>query len=220
MNETQSTNLVNLVNQANKSNQTNLTLLAEHLPTLVKGLELLTELKKQIRRKLKKGVHYDKPFKGATKNILLKPGADAIALLLGIEVLDRKEEAVTAQGNIVGWKVTLTLKSKLLGTQTTISRICSKDEPKAKNWSLDMLLAMAHKRAWVYGVLQLSGLSDMFVDEERDEITKATPKQIEYLRKLLTEKRLVEKVEAKYGPLEELSRATASMLIEKLNGKV
>jgi hypothetical protein len=27
-------------------------------------------------------------------------------------------------------------------------------------------------------------------------------------------------VEAKYGPLEELSRATASTLIEKLNGKI
>jgi len=204
-----------------KTNKTNLTLLTEQLPTLVEGLELLNQLKKEIKRKLKKGVHYDKPFKGANRNILLKPGADAIALLLGIEVLDRKEEPIIQKGEIFGFKVTLTLRSKLIGTQTTVSRICSKDEPKARNWSIDMLLAMAHKRAWVSGVLQLSALSDLFIDEEKEELQPATPKQIEYLKKLLQEKNIpVEKIEAKYGPLEKLPKSLASKLIDKLNGSV
>jgi len=202
------------------NNETNLTLLTEHLPNLIKGLELLSELKREIKRKLKKGIHYDKPFKGASKNILLKPGADAIALLLGIQVIDRKEEEIREGGKIVGFKVTLTLHSKLIGTQTTVSRICSRDEPKAKSWSIDMLLAMAHKRAWVSGVLQLSALSDLFIDEEKEELQPATPKQIEYLKKLLKEKNVpVEKIETKYGPIEELPKNVASQLIEKLSGQ-
>jgi len=196
----------------------NLTLLKEGFPTLIEGLEILNRLKKEIKKKLKKGVHYDKPFKDAKKNILLKPGADAIALLLGIEVLDRKEEPIVSKGEIVGFKVTLTLRSKLIGTQTTISRICSKDEPKARNWSIDMLLAMAHKRAWVSGVLQLSALSDLFIDEEKEELQPATPKQIEYLRKLLKEKNIpVEKIENRYGPIEGMSKQMVSKLIEKLS---
>jgi len=212
---------LNLAKLDNKTNETNLTLLTEQLPTLVRGLELLNQLKKEIRKKLRKGIHYDKPFKGANRNILLKPGADAIALLLGIEVLNRKEEPIIQKGEIFGFKVTLTLRSKLIGTQTTVSRICSKDEPKAKNWSIDMLLAMAHKRAWVSGVLQLSALSDLFIDEEKEELQPATPKQIEYLKKLLKEKNIpVEKIEAKYGPLEKLPKSLASKLIDKLNGSV
>jgi len=101
--------------------------------------------------------------------------------------LDRKEEPIIQKGEIFGFKVTLTLRSKLIGTQTTVSRICSKDEAKARNWSIDMLLAMAHKRAWVSGVLQLSALSDLFIDEEKDELQPATQKQIEYLKQLLNE---------------------------------
>jgi len=137
---------------------------------------------------------------------------------LGIEVLDRKEEPLVSKGEIVGFKVTLTLRSKLIGTQTTVSRICSKDEPKAKNWSIDLLLFMAYKRAWVSGVLQLSALSDLFIDEEKEELQPATPKQIEYLKKLLKERNIpVEKIEAKYGPIDQLPRNVASQLIEKLN---
>jgi len=215
------TNETNSVDLANQSNQVNLTILTDYYPTLIRGLELLNELKKEIKKKLKKGIHYDKPYKGANKNILLKPGADAIALLLGIEVLDRKEEPLIQKGEIIGFKVTLTLRSKLIGTQTTVSRICSKDETKARNWSVDMLLAMAHKRAWVSGVLQLSALSDLFIDEEKEELQPATKKQIEYLRKLLKEKNIpVEKIEAKYGMLEELPKNVVSKLIDKLNGTV
>ena len=82
-----------------------------------------------------------------------------------------------------------------------------------------MLLAMAHKRAWVSGVLQLSALSDLFIDEEKEELQPATPKQIEYLKKLLKEKNIpVEKIEANYGPLEELPKNVVSKLIDKLNG--
>ncbi len=216
-------NKTNNTNLTNQSNQVNLTVLTDHLPMLIRGLELLNELKKEIKKKLKKGVHYDKPYKGANKNILLKPGADAIALLLGIEVINRKEEPIISKGEIVGFKVTLTLRSKLIGTQTTVSRICSKDEAKARNWSIDMLLAMAHKRAWVSGVLQLSALSDLFIDEEKEELkeelTPSTPKQIEYLRKLLKEKNIpVEKIEAKYGPIDQLPRNIVSQLIDKLKG--
>ncbi len=199
-----------------------LALLREGLPTLIEGLELLNNLKKEIKKKLKKGVHYDRPYKGANKNILLKPGADAIALLLGIEVLDRKEEPIIQKGEIFGFKVTLTLRSKLIGTQTTVSRICSKDEAKARNWSIDMLLAMAHKRAWVSGVLQLSALSDLFIDEEKDEFQPATQKQIEYLKQLLNERGIpLEKIEAKYGPINNLSKQAVTKLIERLSsGKV
>ncbi|GEM_PF-1296085 len=220
-NKTNITNVSSNTNVGNIGKNTNLTLLTEQLPKLVKGLELLNELKREIKKKLKRGVHYDKPFKGANRNILLKPGADAIALLLGIEVIDRKEEPINQKGEIVGFKVTLTLHSKLIGTKTTVSRICSKDEPKAKSWSIDMLLAMAHKRAWVSGVLQLSALSDLFIDEEKEELQPATPKQIEYLKKLLKEKGVPqEKIEAKYGPIEQLPKNVVSKLIDKLNGAV
>jgi len=127
--QTKNLNLAKLGNQTNQAkldSETKLTVLSNHLSTLLEGLDLLNKLKKEI---LKKGVHYDKPFKDAKKNILLKPGADAIALLLGIEVIDRKEEPIVSKGEIIGFKVTLTLRSKLIGTQTTVSRICSKGQP-------------------------------------------------------------------------------------------
>jgi len=221
--QTKNLNLAKLDNQTNQvklDSETKLTVLSNHLSTLLEGLDLLNKLKKEIKKKLKKGVHYDKPYPKAPKNVLLKPGADSIALLLGIEVIDRKEEPIVSKGEIAGFKVTLTLKSKLIGTQTTVSRICSKDESKAKGWSIDMLLAMAHKRAWVSGVLQLSALSDLFIDEEKEELQPATPKQIEYLKKLLKKKGISqEKIETKYGPIEQLPKNVVSQLIDKLNGK-
>lgn len=203
--------------------------LGTFLEGITEGLELLEKAKKEIKKKLKKGVHYDKPFKGSKQDILLKAGADQLAYLTGIEVVERKDEEIRDKdGNIVGYKVTLRLRSKLLGNKEVISsRIASKDEAKAKNWSLDMLLAMAFKRAWVYGVIQLTGLSDLFIDEEKEFIDeekeevagerKATEKQISYLRSLLQEKGIsVEKVEKKYGKLEDLTAEQASELIDKV----
>ena len=196
--------------------------LGTFLEGITEGLELLEKAKKEIKKKLKKGVHYDKPFKGSKQDILLKAGADQLAYLTGIEVVERKDEEIRDKdGNIVGYKVTLRLRSKLLGNKEVISsRIASKDEAKAKNWSLDMLLAMAFKRAWVYGVIQLTGLSDLFIDEEKEEVAgerKATEKQISYLRSLLQEKGIsVEKVEKKYGKLEDLTAEQASELIDKV----
>ena len=196
--------------------------LGTFLEGITKGLELMEKAKKEIKKKLKKGVHYDKPFKGSKQDILLKAGADQLAYLTGIEVVERIDEEIRDKdGNITGYKVTLKLRSKLLGNKEVISsRIASKDEKKAKDWSLDMLLAMAFKRAWVYGVIQLTGLSDLFIDEEKEEIAeerKATEKQISYLKSLLQEKGIsVEKVEKKYGKLEDLTAEQASKLIEKI----
>ena len=196
--------------------------LGTFLEGITEGLELLEKAKREIKKKLKKGVHYDKPFKGSKQDVLLKAGADQLAYLTGIEVVERKDEEIRDKdGNIVGYKVTLRLRSKLLGNKEVISsRIASRDEKKAKDWSLDMLLAMAFKRAWVYGVIQLTGLSDLFIDEEKEEVAgerKATEKQISYLRSLLQEKGIsVEKVEKKYGKLEDLTAEQASELIEKV----
>lgn len=199
--------------------------LGSFLEGVTEGLELMEKAKKEIKKKLKKGIHYDKPFRGSKQDILLKAGADQLAYLTGIEVVERKDEEVRdREGNIIGYKVTLRLRSKLLGNKEVISsRICSRDEEKAKRWGLDMLLAMAFKRAWVYGVIQITGLSDLFIDEEKVEVheeeeeRKATEKQISYLKSLLKEKGIpVEKVEKKYGKLEELSFSKASELIEKV----
>ncbi|WP_461829092.1 hypothetical protein [Aquifex sp.] len=192
----------------------------EVLSRISDGLEILQRTKKEIKKKLRKGIHYDKPFKGAKQDILLKAGADQLAYLTGIEVVERKDEEIRdGQGNIIGYKVTLKLRSKLLGNKEVISsRIASKDEAKAKNWSLDMLLAMAFKRAWVYGVIQLTGLSDMFIDEEKEEINKpSTEKQRAYLRDLLKKKGLSEEeFEKKYGKIDELTFEQASKIIEVL----
>jgi len=200
--------------------------LGSALEGLTEGLELMEKAKKEIKRKLKKGVHYDKPFKGSKQDILLKPGADQLAYLMGIEVVERIDEEIRDRdGNIVGYKVNLKLRSRLMGGKEVISsRIASKDEGKAKGWGLDMLLTMAFKRAWVYGVIQLSGLSDMFIDEEKEEVAKerkASEKQIAFLKSLLKEKGIAEeKVEERYGkPLEELTSEEASRLINKLQGK-
>ena len=208
--------------------------LGNTLKVLSEGLSLLEEAKKEIKKKLKKGIHYDKPYDGAKQLVLLKAGADQLAYLLGIEVVERGDEEIRdGDGNIIGWKVTLRLKAKRLGNRETIvSRVCAKDEPKAqggkkkekdKEWGLDMLLAMAFKRAWVYGVIQLTGLSDLFIDEVKEELKgkegekKATKKQISYLKSLLQEKGIsVEKVEKKYGKLEDLTAEQASELIEKV----
>ena len=192
------------------------------LTGITRGLEILEKAKKEIKKKLKKGVHYDKPFKGSKQDILLKAGADQLAYLTGIEVVERIDEEIRDKdGNIIGYKTTLKLRSKLLGNKEVISsRIASKDEKKAENWGLDMLLAMAFKRAWVYGVIQLTGLSDLFIDEEKSEIKeerKASERQIAYLRSLLKEKGIkVEKVEKKYGKLEDMSASRISELIEKV----
>ena len=190
------------------------------LEGISEGLELLEKAKKEIKKKLKKGIHYDKPYDGAKQDILLKAGADQLAYLTGIEVVERKDEEIRDKdGNIIGYKVTLRLKSKLLGGREVVSsRIASKDEAKARSWSLDMLLAMAFKRAWVYGVIQLTGLSDLFIDEEKEEVERrASKEEVEYLRSLLEEKGIpVEKVERKYGPLENLPASKVSELIEKV----
>ena len=195
--------------------------LGSFLEGITEGLELMEKAKKEIKRKLRRGVHYDKPFKGSKQDILLKAGADQLAYLTGIEVVERRDEEIRdGNGNIIGYKVTLRLRSKLLGNKEVISsRIASKDEPKAKGWSLDMLLAMAFKRAWVYGVIQLTGMSDLFIDEEKEEIgeRKASEKQISYLKSLLRERGIpLEKVEKKYGKLEELTSDQVSELIEKV----
>jgi len=196
--------------------------LSEVLGRITEGLEVLEKAKKELKKKLKKGIHYDLPFSGAKQNVLLKPGADQLAYLTGIEVVERKDEEIRDKdGNIIGFKTTLRLRSKLLKREVISTRIASRDEVKARNWSLDMLIAMAFKRAWVYGVIQLTGLSDLFIDEEKEELRKeerkATERQINYLKKLLDEKGIpLEKVEEKYGRLEDLSAQKASELIEKV----
>ncbi len=195
--------------------------LGSALSGITEGLELMEKAKKEIKKKLRKGVHYDKPFKGSKQDILLKAGADQLAYLTGIEVVERIDEEIRDKdGNIIGYKTTLKLRSKLLGNKEVISsRIASKDEKKAENWGLDMLLAMAFKRAWVYGVIQLTGLSDLFIDEEKEEVgdRKASEKQIAYLKSLIEKKGYsLEKVEEKYGKLEDLSVKKVSELIEKL----
>ncbi|RUM32004.1 MAG: hypothetical protein DSY42_01850 [Aquifex sp.] len=187
------------------------------------GLEILQRAKREIKRKLKKGIHYDKPFKGAKQDILTKAGADQLAYLTGIEVVERKDEEIRDRnGNVIGFKVTLKLRSKLLNKEVISSRICSKDEKKAKDWSMDMLLAMAFKRAWVYGVIQLTGLSDMFIDEEKADIQvndsrPATEKQKAFIKDLLRKRNIDEReFERKFGKIEDLSSQKASEIINIL----
>jgi len=195
----------------------------EALNRISKGLEVLSQTKKEIKKKLKRGIHYDKPYKGAKQDILTKAGADQLAYLTGIEVVERKDEEIRDRnGNIVGFKVTLRLRSKLLHKEVISSRIASKDEQKARNWSLDMLLAMAFKRAWVYGVIQLTGFSDVFIDEQKEEIgdKPATDKQIALIKTLLREKGYTEEEIEKY--LENLKNPTsseASRIIEHIKAK-
>jgi hypothetical protein len=132
---------------------------------LVQELNLLEQYRHELKKKLTEGVDYGTPYPNAQRLQLLKPGADKIRYLLQIEVTSEESTPIIQGGKIIGYQVKLVMFSKRLRQQNIVTRLCLQSEPGKANMRLDTLLAIARKRAFVYGIVELAGLSDLFVDE-------------------------------------------------------
>jgi predicted RNA-binding protein with RPS1 domain len=139
---------------------------------LVQELSILDRYRHELKQKLIQGVDYGEPYQNAPKMQLLKPGADKLRYLLQVEITSEETTPVIMNGKIIGFQVKLTMYSKRLKQQNVISRLCLTTEPGKDRMRLDTILAIARKRSYVYGIVELAGLSDMFVDELDESIAE------------------------------------------------
>ena len=186
----------------------------------------INEFQTIVRKNLKKDKDYG-IIPGCEKPTLLKPGAEKILMLMGLqstyEILDSTRDW---KEGFFQYQVKCTLERN--GTVITQGLgCCNSREKKYKNqdpYSIDnTILKMAKKRSQIDAVLTVASLSEIFTQDVEDlkdvNEAPATPRQKEYIfgskdKKGIVDSQYITKEEIKkIGRPEDLTKEKANKIL-------